>query len=123
MVAFLLTLIVLAGVLLFARWLHTFLQQYPLTAKLTTRTHVLLLIISVGALLLPALSTVWRSGTPAPQPPAKTRITPHTSFEGTLPQTEQDLDSFEQKTYPVLYGLRQNMLRQLKALKQFFTEV
>lgn len=119
MLTFLLTLIVIAGVLLFARWLHTFLQQYPLTAE----TRLLILIISVGVLLLLALSSVWRSDKPAPQPPPKTSITPHSNKQGKMPQTEQDLDSFEQQTYPALYGLRQDMLRQLQALKQFFSEV
>lgn len=119
MLAFLLTLIVLAGVLLFARWLNTFLQQYPLAAK----TSLLIVSASVIVLLLFALNGVWRSDTQAPQPPPQTSITPHTSTQGKMPQTEQDLDSFEQQTYPALYGLRQDMLQQLRALKQFFAEV
>ena len=113
----LLWLLALAGIIFFTRWLHRWLA----TTELTADVQVLILISLVGLLALSALSYLWKLGanhtTPTTAIPAASNSNVATVNANAI---DNDLDSFEQATYPQLYGLRQQMLDQLSQLDQFF---
>ena len=103
LVLFLLWLVAGISIVLFARWLHRFLA----TSELSTDLQVLLLVAIVGVVLLGILNFLWKLG-------ASQAISPPTSV--TEATTKPTLDSFEQKNYPDLYALRQQLLQQLLAV-------
>ena len=110
LVLFLLWLVAGISIVLFARWLHRFLA----TSELSTDLQVLLLVAIVGVVLLGILNFLWKLG-------ASQAISPPTSV--TEATTKPTLDSFEQKNYPDLYALRQQLLQQLTLLDNFFQRI
>ncbi|MEB4590388.1 hypothetical protein VSS37_05310 [Candidatus Thiothrix sp. Deng01] len=113
---FILTLATLTGIFLFARWLGRFLNRFELPPD----TRLLVLISFVGVVLVASLNFLWQqSASLAPEPPAKT----DQNGQAQKPQTETDLDAYESAAYPDLYGLRQEMLKQLEELHTFFVNV
>lgn len=113
LVLFLLWLITAAGIFLFARWLSRFLGKFNLPAD----TRLLILISFTGVMLIAALNFLWKQGS-QPTPP-----TDDTVQNTDKPKTETDLEAYESTTYPELYGLRQEMIRQLEDLHAFFVNV
>lgn len=116
LVLFILTLAALTGVFFFARWLSRFLQRFELPPD----TRLLILISFVGVVLVASLNFLWQqSASRQPAPPAKT----DKNGVAQQPQTETNLDTYESTAYPDLYGLRQEMIKQLEDLHKFFSNV
>jgi hypothetical protein len=116
LVLFILTLAILTGVFLFARWLSRFLQKFELPPD----TRVLILISFVGVLLVASLNFIWqRSASSPPTPPEQTGKT----GEDGQPITELDLDTYESTAFPELHVQRKDMVKQLEDLHNFFAHV
>lgn len=105
-----------AGIVFFVRWLSGFLSKF----KLPNDTRLLILIAFTGVLVIAALNFLWKQDNRQPKPPVDVE-------EGTAnpqqPKTELNLETYESTTYPELYGLRQDMLKQMTALHTFFANV
>ncbi|SDZ99191.1 hypothetical protein SAMN05660964_00707 [Thiothrix caldifontis] len=112
---FLLWLALAVGIILFVRWLSHFLSKF----KLPNDTRLLILIAFTGTLVIAALNFLWKQGDKQPAPPVTTDGTASTQ----PPKTGLDLDTYESTTYPALYGLRQDMLKQIADLHTFFGNV
>jgi hypothetical protein len=102
------------GLFLFIRWLSRFLSTF----KLPNDIRLLILMGFSGVMLVAALSFLWRQGAKDPDTPTET-----SSARSQKPQTELDLDTYESTTYPELYGLRQEMRKQLNDLQTFFGKI
>jgi hypothetical protein len=102
-----------AGIFLFTRWLNRFLDRFELDADM----RVLAMISFVGMMLVGTLSFLWKleDKQAPPQPP------PNNNPQH--PQPETKLESFEATAYPDLFGLRQQMIKQLTGLETFFRQV
>ncbi|UOG92394.1 MAG: hypothetical protein L3K52_01350 [Candidatus Thiothrix sulfatifontis] len=113
---FILWLAIAAGIVFFVRWLSGFLGKF----KLPNDTRLLILIAFTGVLVIAALNFLWKQGQREPTPPvevAEVATTPQQS------KPELNLETYESTTYPELYGLRQDMLKQMDALHIFFGKV
>lgn len=112
---FILWLATAAGIVFFVRWLSGFLSKF----KLPNDTRLLILIAFTGVLVIAALNFLWKQGNSEPTPPVDTESTANPQ----KPKTELDLETYESTTYPELYGLRQDMLKQMTELQTFFGNV
>lgn len=115
LVLFLLWLATATGMFLFVRWLSHFLSK----SKLPADTRLLILISFSGVMLVAALSFLWKQGAKQTTPP----IAAVSSTNTPKAPTEITLEDYERDTYPTLYGLRQEMRKQLKDLQDFFNKV
>lgn len=102
------------GLFLFVRWLSRFLSKFNLPNDI----RLLILIGFSGVMLVAALSFLWRQGAEE-----SATATAATTGSPQKPQTELDLETYESATYPELYGLRQEMLKQLTDLNTFFGNI
>lgn len=102
------------GLFLFIRWLSRFLSKFNLPNDI----RLLILIGFSGVMLVAALSFLWRQGAKEPSVPTEA-----STGSPKKPQTELDLETYESTTYPELYGLRQEMLKQLANLHTFFGKI
>ena len=116
LVLFLLWLVTATGLFLFVRWLSRFLGKFSLPPD----TRLLILISFSGVMLVAALNFLWEQGTAVPSPQAEANNDP-TNTQQAPP--ENTLEFYESTTYPDLYGLRQEMLKQLQDLHTFFQQV
>lgn len=105
-----------AGIVFFVRWLNGFLSKF----KLPNDTRLLILIAFTGVLVIAALNFLWKQGNREPRSPVDTA---ENTANPQQPKTELDLETYESTTYPELYGLRQDMLKQMTALNTFFGKV
>lgn len=117
LVLFLFTLATIVGIVFFARWLSRFLLRFELPPD----TRLLILISFVGVILVASLNFLWqKSASRQPEPPPNTDKHDPTAQQ---PAKETDLDTYESTAYPDLYGLRQDMIKQLDELHTFFANV
>lgn len=101
-----------AGIFLFARWLNQFIDRFELEPDM----RVLVMISFIGMMLVGIFTFLWRLE--APSPP-----TPPANNNPQQPKTETDLESFEATAYPELFGLRQQIIKQLTDLNKFFQQI
>lgn len=115
LVLFIFTLAIISGIFLFARWLSRFLRNFELPAD----TRVLILISFVGVLLVASMNFLWRqSANQQPTPPDGEATATDGQSKG-----EIKLDTYESTAFPELYGLRQDMIRQINMLHEFFAHI
>ena len=120
LVLFLLWLATATGLFLFVRWLSRFLIKF----NLPNDTRLLILIAFSGVMLVAALNFLWKQEVKQPTPPTTNSSTaPDSTADAQQPQTEINLDTYESTTYPDLYGLRQEMIKQLQDLNTFFAQI
>lgn len=114
MLTFLLVLLWLGLLFLFARWFSRFLQttRLPPDIRVLALVGVVALLLFVGIFLI--LKRAKQPKPPTPDP---------ASVQVVQPQAVDSLDAYEQATYPALYGLRQDMLKQINDLRLFFRQV
>jgi hypothetical protein len=75
-------------------------------------------------MLVAALNFLWKQEVKQPTPPTTNSSTaPDSTADAQQPQTEINLDTYESTTYPDLYGLRQEMIKQLQDLNTFFAQI